>query len=177
MKLRNSSRALVAGMAIAAAITMTACSSDDDKKSESTTSTTTSASANSGTVDPNLPPIPTPADLNSQLAKALDPATPTEEIVDMVQGADKDPNLIKQLADNARNSGISVEITDVVPPTQPYPAEGPVLTANGNITVSGQPPGTAIVYFVPEDGKWKLQQAWACNVLVNVLALTSPACG
>ncbi|MBJ8343192.1 hypothetical protein [Antrihabitans sp. YC2-6] len=176
MKLLNTTRAVVAGMAIsAAALTLTACGSDEGGSESTTTSSAVAAPCTNN--DPALPPIPTPADLNTQLSKALDPATPPEEVASMIQGGGpEDIAVIQELASSARSSNITVEITGVCAPSQPYGPDGPVLNATGNIVVPGQAPGEATVYFVPENGAWKVQKQWACDILANALGKQAPSC-
>ena len=165
LKLRNTSRTLVAGMAIAAALTMTACSSDDsDAKSTTSAKATTSASA---TAAANLPPTPSVADLNAELQKGLDPNVPLDQKVGMIQGAEADPELINRVADAAKQNNIIVSVTAVS-------LVNDALTAEANFNVNGQN-NPATVPFVAEDGKWKIEKSWACNLLATA-QVTSPAC-
>jgi len=165
LNLRNASRALVAGTAILAALTMTACSSDDNGASATTTTkaaATTTAAANS-----DLPPVPSVAELNTQLQTALDPTVPAEQKSEYVQGIEADPAFVNQLADAFNQSGATVVVTDV----QDF---GDTVQANATLTLNGQP-NLVTVPFVPEAGKWKIQKAWACMMLTN-LQLQSPSC-
>ncbi|WP_307829792.1 YceI family protein [Antrihabitans stalagmiti] len=170
LKLRSTSRALIAGMAIVGAITMTACGSDD-KSADSPTTTSAAAattSASAGSRDANLPAQPTPEELNAQFQRALDPAVPVEEKVDQVQGAEADPALVGQFVEAARNAGATVTITKV------EPLGTNELQAAGTFSINGQP-GDITVDFVAEDGKWKLKKEWVCTLLTN-LQQPSPAC-
>src|ERR1700730_120232 len=85
----------VAAVAIAAALTMTACGSDggDTKESTSAKPTTTTSSAPTTTVE-----LPTSAELNGKVAQALDESVPAADKVNLVQGAEQDPELINQVA-------------------------------------------------------------------------------
>jgi len=164
LKLRTSSRALVAGMAIAAALTMSACSSDDNKADSTSTKATATSSAASATQDPNLPPIPTAAELQ----RAFDPAVPLAEKIDMVQGAEQDPELINRVADAAKAAGIVVTVTNVTD------LGSGQLNADATFLVNGQS-NPAVVPFIAENGKWKVQKGWACQI-VTTAQLQSPAC-
>ncbi len=186
MKVRTTSRALIAGLAIAGALTMTACSSDDSSSSSSSSSSAASTSASehasdhasssttasgssaaSGTAQGDLPPVPTVQDLNTELQQALDPAVPIDQKKDYIQGTEADPELVNRLADVYKQTGAQIEITGVQ-------NLGDTLQATGNFTANGQTnPGT--VPFVAEDGKWKIEKGWACNAL-SVANIQSPAC-
>ena len=166
LKLRNTSRALVAGLAIAGALTMTACSSDNNSDNKTTgAKATTSAAATSQAA--NLPPTPTVADLNAELQKGLDPNVPLDQKVGMIQGAEADPQLINRVADAAKQNNIQVSVTAVS-------LVNNALTAEANFNVNGQN-NPATVPFVAEDGKWKIEKSWACNLLASA-QITSPAC-
>lgn len=153
-------------MAIAAALTMTACSSggDDAPATTTTAAATTTATAPAG----DLPPVPTAADLNADLQRGLDPAVPVSEKVGLVQGAEADPDLITKVADAARQNNATVTVNDVTDL-----GDG-TLSANGTITVNGQA-NPLQVAFVAEDGVWKLANANACQI-VSLAQITSPAC-
>ncbi|WP_072806351.1 hypothetical protein [Rhodococcoides yunnanense] len=167
MKLRNTRRAIVAGVAIAAALTMTACSSDDDGGDAKTT-TTASTSASAAPTASDYPPVPTAEELNAELARGLDPAVPVEEKAELIQGAEADPELINQVAAAAVQNGAQIQITSV-----DDLGDG-TLNAGATLTIGGQAnPGNFT--FVAEDGKWKLSKQNACN-FVQLAQLTSPAC-
>ena len=158
---------MVAGVAIAAALTMTACSSDDDG---GTTTTTTAATTTATTAAPDTsyPPVPTVAQLNEELNRGLDPNVPVEEKAALIQGASEDPELINQVAAAAVANNAQIEITSV------DDLGTGVLNAGITITLNGQAnPGT--FQFVPEDGVWKLSKENACGI-VALAQRTSPAC-
>ncbi|WP_179273342.1 MULTISPECIES: hypothetical protein [unclassified Rhodococcus (in: high G+C Gram-positive bacteria)] len=158
---------MVAGIAIAAALTMTACSSDGgDEPTATTTAVTTSAAAapDAGA----YPPAPTVEELNTQLMRGLDPNVPVEEKAALIQGASEDPDLINQVAAAAVANNAQIEITSI------DDLGTGVLNAGITITLNGQAnPGT--FQFVPEDGVWKLSKENACGI-VSLAQLTSPAC-
>ena len=158
---------MVAGIAIAAALTMTACSSDEG---DTTATTTTAATTTASTPTENAayPPVPTVEELNGQLARGLDPNVPVEEKAALIQGASEDPELINQVAAAAVANNAQIEITSI------DDLGTGVLNAGITITLNGQAnPGT--FQFVPEDGVWKLSKENACGI-VALAQLTSPAC-
>lgn len=167
LKLRNTRRAMVAGIAISAALTMTACSSGGEEEP----TTTTTAVTTSAVADPSAgayPPAPTVEELNTQLMRGLDPNVPVEEKAALIQGASEDPDLINQVAAAAVANNAQIEITSI------DDLGTGVLNAGITITLNGQAnPGT--FQFVPEDGVWKLSKENACGI-VSLAQLTSPAC-
>ncbi|MGB3369727.1 MAG: hypothetical protein WBA81_03835 [Rhodococcus sp. (in: high G+C Gram-positive bacteria)] len=169
MKLRNTRKAVVAGVAIAAALTMTACSSGGDEETPTTTSASAASSASTAPEPAgDYPPVPTPEELNAELARGLDPAVPVEEKAQLIQGAEADPELINQVAAAAVQNGATIEITSV-----DDLGDG-TLNAGATLTINGQAnPGSFV--FVAENGVWKLSKANACG-FVQLAQLTSPAC-
>ncbi|MFC9895544.1 hypothetical protein ACFVMC_17820 [Nocardia sp. NPDC127579] len=166
MKLRKTGRIAIAGLALAAALSLTACGSDDKKDASPAKSSTTSAAAVT-TRAANLPPVPTKEELNAQLQKALDPNVPNAEKLEMVQGAEADPELPSRLAQAAQQAGASAVVTGVS-------EFGDTISAKATITFNGQA-SEADVPFVAEDGKWKVQKQWACNLL-QLANIQSVAC-
>ncbi|WP_433716440.1 hypothetical protein ACQP2U_12105 [Nocardia sp. CA-084685] len=166
MKLRKTGRIAIAGLAVVAALGMTACSDDKDSKPAAKTSTSAKASAGASS-NTNLPPTPTPAELNAQLQRALDPSVPNSEKLDGVQGAQADPELPNRLAEAAKNANVTITVTDVT-------TFGDSVNAKAKVVLNGQE-NIVDVPFVAEDGKWKIQKAWACTMLTN-LGQQSVAC-
>lgn len=160
---RSTSRVLIAAVAIVGALTMTACGSDPTENPPPTGVTPPES-----TRAPDLPPQPTPEELNAQFQRALDPAVPVEEKVGQVQGAEADPGLVNQFVEAARAANVTASIESV----EPFGTNE--LQATGTLTISGQP-NVITVDFVPEDGRWKLKKDWVCAVLGN-LGQQSPAC-
>ncbi|MGB3773538.1 MAG: hypothetical protein WBA00_20595 [Rhodococcus sp. (in: high G+C Gram-positive bacteria)] len=167
MKLPRTGRALVAGMAVAAALSMTACSSDDGG-TESTTTTSASTSSAVAEVPSDLPPIPTAEELNTRLQESLDPNVPLDQKVAYVQGAQADPELINKVAEAARVNNAQIEVLDVTDL-----GDG-TLSSNATIDIGGQVNPLQVTY-VAEDGQWKLSQDNACAI-VSLAQLTTPAC-
>ncbi|MGQ4597762.1 hypothetical protein [Nocardia sp. R6R-6] len=159
MKLRKTGRIAFAGLAVAAALSLAACGSDDTSGSRTPTRTT-SASA-------TAPAPPTVDELNALLQRALDPAVPSDEKLELVQGIEADPSLPNRLAEAFRQANATVVVTGVT-------AFGDSVTAQAEFTVNGQQ-NQVDVPFVLDAGKWKVQKAWACQALAN-LNQQSPAC-
>ncbi|WP_159080480.1 hypothetical protein [Nocardia suismassiliense] len=51
----------------------------------------------------------------------------------------------------------------------------PGMVAAGTWTIDGVVPQPIVVNFVAEDGKWKVEKAWGCQLLI-VFDMTSPMC-
>ncbi|MGW0251750.1 hypothetical protein ACWDYH_34485 [Nocardia goodfellowii] len=153
MKLRNTGRIAIAGLAMVAALGLTACGSDD-KPDSKPTRTTTSAPATSAA---SLPAVPTAAELNAQLQKALDPNVPNADKLEWIQGAEADPELPNRLAEVYKSANASIEVTDVT-------AFGDTVNAKAKLVFNGQE-NIVDVPFVAENGQWKVQKTWVCQML------------
>ncbi|WP_410872145.1 hypothetical protein [Nocardia sp. A7] len=165
MKFRRTGRVAIAGLAVVAALGLSACSDD---KGEAAPKTTTSAKASAaGTPTAELPAVPTVEQLNTQLTTALDPAVPNDQKLDFVQGIEADPELPNRLAQAVETNNVQVQVTEVT-------SFGDSVNAKANFTVNGQT-NVVDVPFVAENGKWKVQKSWACTMLTN-LGQTSVAC-
>ncbi|WP_454196839.1 hypothetical protein [Nocardia sp. Marseille-Q1738] len=162
MKLRKTGRITVAGLAMAAALSLAACGNDETSDSRPQARTTTGAAAT-----PTTPAPPTVDQLNALLQRALDPAVPNEEKLDSVQGIEADPGLPNRLAEAFQQSNATVVVTGVT-------AFGDSVTAQAKFILNGQE-NLVDVPFVLDGGKWKVQKAWACQALAN-LNQQSPAC-
>ncbi|WP_067861224.1 hypothetical protein [Nocardia shimofusensis] len=158
------SRATLAACLVLGAVFAAGCGGSES--AEATESTTAPAT---GAQQPPVP-LPSPADLNAGFQLALDPDTPATLKTGAVQGADADPALIDKLAQASQANGITLTIVSVE-----YQGEA-VLQATADMTLDGKPvQGPTLIPFVAEDGRWKLQLAWACQMLANTQT-TSPAC-
>ena len=165
LKLRKTGRIAIASLAVTAALGLTACGTDDSSNNAESARASTSAKVAAPTAD--LPPTPTPAALNAELQKALDPSIPSSEKLEMVQGVEADPDLPNRLAEAYKSTDAKVEITEVT-------AFGDTLNAKAKLILNGQE-NIADVPFVAENGTWKVQKAWACTMLTN-LGQQSVAC-
>lgn len=153
---------MVAGVAVVAALGLTACGGGDDSEEAKQARVPSSARAAA-----NLPAVPSSAQLDADFQKAIDPSVPAAEKLEMVQGVDADPDLPNRLAEAYKSAGASVVITDVT-------AFGDTLNAKAKVTLNGQE-NIADVPFVAENGRWKVQKAWACQILTT-LGQQSVAC-
>ncbi|MDV7353607.1 hypothetical protein R4282_11375 [Rhodococcus oxybenzonivorans] len=160
-------RMTVAAMAIATALTMSACGSDDPAPPNTTTTSATSTAETSPPLE-----LPTAAELNELMERGLDPATPVEEKVAMVEGSEQDPNLFAQVAAAAQQAGAQVQVLDPVIDNGDGSASAQLqLTINGQVQQNNLP-----AIFVPgPNGTWRLSKATACSI-VAIAQLTSPAC-
>ncbi|WP_425415092.1 hypothetical protein [Rhodococcus phenolicus] len=156
----------VATVALAAALTMSACSSDEGDSTTTTAKTTTATTTTAETAA--YPPVPTVEDLNAMLAKAFDETVPADQKTDLVEGSAADPGLIDQVAAAAKQAGAQVTVLDV------NDNENGTATA-GIETKIGDQVATGTVDFVAEDGVWKLSKNSACGI-VAMASLQSPAC-
>lgn len=162
MKLRKTGRIAIAGLAAVATLGLAACGSDDPKDPPKPPRTSTSVTA-----DPNLPPAPTADELNALLQRALDPAVPSAEKLDLVQGIEADPDLPNRLAQAYKDANAHAEVVGVT-------AFGGSVSAQAKFTIGDQT-NMVDVPFVADAGKWKVQQTWACQALTT-LGQQSPAC-
>ncbi|MFC7447065.1 hypothetical protein [Rhodococcus daqingensis] len=157
-------KTLIAGVAVAAALSLAACG-DDSSEAKSTTT----AKATTTVADIEYPPVPSAVELNAMLVKGLDPATPVAEKTALVQDGESDPGLFDAVAAAAKQSNATVTVVDPILDN----GDG-TLTATVNMDIGGQvSAGTA--GFVVENGQWKLSKEYACNI-VKLANLTSPAC-
>lgn len=177
MNRSSSVKAVGASLGIAA-ILAAGCGgqSDGGDGSQSSPSATTVAGSSqgettsiTGQTDSQYPEVPTPEELNSALARGLDPAVPVEEKASLIQGAEQDPELINQVAAAAVANNAVIEIISI-----DDLGDG-TLSAGTTLTINGQTNPGAFT-FVAEDGVWKLSKDNACT-LVQLAQLTSPACG
>jgi len=165
LNLRNTGRLVVAGLAIASALTMTACSDDSGTSTTTHAVTTTTAVA--------AAPVPTAATLNSELQKELDPSTPFSEKVTYLQGMDADPDLANKLQKLYSQNNIKANIVSVTPLGGDQAQATVDMTINGKAVDPSQAPVVGLVY---EDGKWKVGKDFVCNAIVGLGKMSSPAC-
>lgn len=153
-------------LAVVVAATMAACGGSDDHSAKPVAQHSTTKPAGD---QPPLP-LPGPGDLNAGLLLALDPNTPREQKIGAVQGADADPDLIDKMSQAGAANNVTMTVTKVE-----YVGDG-VMQASATLTLNGKPvDGQAQIPFIAEGGRWKLQKAWACQMLANA-QLASSAC-
>lgn len=148
-------RCLAIVTAAAAGLSLAACSSNDDKKEESTSAAPTSEAA----------VMPTAAELNDILNRAVDPAIPVEQRVDTVQGGSEAIELFEIMTQAKLDNNTTFEVMEPVLPS--------ILPDTINVTVNlmipdRDPMPVNGVEFVKDNGVWKLERAWACTLVENV---------
>ncbi|MGQ4598948.1 hypothetical protein [Nocardia sp. R6R-6] len=120
------------------------------------------------------PPLPSAADLDTQIKRALDPALPDSERTALIEDGDAFgqaiPDMYRALRDNPRAVyGVTAPVFDNHDGT---------LTATMRLDKDGT--GTAvrttIVHFVLIDGKWRISRTDLCGILRSADYRT-PACG
>jgi hypothetical protein len=156
LNLRNTGRLVVAGLAIASALTITACSDNSDN---STATTHAAASSTSG--GPAAPTVSADT-INSELQKVLDPNTPFTEKVTYLQGMDADHDLANKLQKLWSQNNLKINITNVTATGGDTAQATGTMTINGKATDPSQNPVVPLVY---EDGKWKVAKEFVCRAL------------
>ncbi|AYF76721.1 hypothetical protein D7D52_26170 [Nocardia yunnanensis] len=159
-------RLAIAGLAVVTALGVSACGSGDKP---GTKPAKTSSSKATAAAQATYPPAPTAADLNTELQTVVNPDIPNEQKLDYMQGIAADPTLPNRLAEFYKQSNATVTVTGVTD------LGNGTLTADAEAAISGGQPQKAVVPFVVEDGKWKVQKDWICNML-SLGNQTSPAC-
>ncbi|TQM32835.1 hypothetical protein [Nocardia bhagyanarayanae] len=166
---------LAAGVTVAAAA---ACDSGPDEasveaaRSKAIAELSSSAAATSSEIANR--PIPTAAELDAQIKRALDPALPDTERTALIEDGDAFreaiPDMYRALQDNPR---AIYGVTDPV-----FDNRDGTLTATMRLDKDGT--GTAVrttvVHFVYLDGRWKISRTDLCGILRSADYRT-PACG
>lgn len=165
LKLPQSGRIAVAALAAVTALGLSACGSGDKKETTKPAKSSTSKIA----AAQSYPPAPTAADLNSAMQKVLDPSVPDSEKLDLMQGMQADPSLPSRIIEAYKQNNASITVTNVTD------LGNGTLTADAQAAINGGAAQQAVVPFVAEDGKWKVQKDWICNIL-SLGNQTSPAC-
>ncbi|MEV0338576.1 hypothetical protein AB0H49_06080 [Nocardia sp. NPDC050713] len=166
---------LAAGVAFVA---VAACDSGPDEasveaaRSKAIAELSSSSAATSSAIANR--PIPTAAELDAQIKRALDPALPDTERTALIEDGDafRDaiPDMYRALQDNPR---AIYGVTDPV-----FDNRDGTLTATMRLDKDGT--GTAVrttvVHFVYLDGRWKISRTDLCGILRSADYRT-PACG
>ncbi|MET7772258.1 hypothetical protein [Nocardia sp. NPDC005366] len=164
--------ALVGVLAVASA-----CDSSSDEasvdaaRSRANESLSSSVAASSSAANR---PLPSAAELDAQIKRALDPALPDSERTDLIEDGnvfkDAIPDMYKALQDNPR---AIYGVTDPV-----FDNRDGTLTATMRLDKdgSGTVIRTTVVHFVLIDGKWKISRTDLCGILRSADYRT-PACG
>ncbi|UGT44037.1 hypothetical protein LTV02_11910 [Nocardia yamanashiensis] len=126
-------------------------------------------STSKGIAAQTYPPTPTTADLNNAMQRVLDPSVPDSEKLDLMQGMQADPGLPSRIIEAYKQNNASITVTGVTD------LGNGTLTAEAQAAINGGAAQQAVVPFIAEDGKWKVQKEWICNIL-SLGNQTSPAC-
>lgn len=165
-----------AGFLLVAAAT--ACNSGPDEaavdaaRSSANAAQSASAAATSSAVANRH--LPSAAELDAQIKRALDPTLPDSERTDLIEdGAafrDAIPDMYKALQDNPR---AIYGVTDPV-----FDNRDGTLTATMKLDKDGSGSNirTTVVHFVYLDGKWKISREDLCGILRSADYRTA-ACG
>ncbi|MEV6430370.1 hypothetical protein [Nocardia sp. NPDC051463] len=162
----------------AALITLaSACSSGPDEAAVDAARSSANASLSSSiaaSASAAHRPLPTAAELDAQIKRALDPALPDSERTDLIEDGEvfKDaiPDMYKALQDNPR---AVYGVTDPI-----FDNRDGTLTATMRLDKDGTGSAvrTTVVHFVLIDGKWKISRTDLCGILRSADYRT-PACG
>ncbi|WP_433603039.1 hypothetical protein ACQPXH_15560 [Nocardia sp. CA-135953] len=154
-----------------------ACSTGPDEASVDAARSSANASLSSSIAASSSAahrPLPTAAELDAQIKRALDPALPDSERTDLIEdGAafrDAIPDMYRALQDNPR---AIYGVTDPV-----FDNRDGTLTATMRLDKdgSGTAVRTTVVHFVLLDGKWKISRTDLCGILRSADYRTA-ACG
>lgn len=167
MKIR---KFLAIGVAVAAVSVTAACGSSDDNlppmPSASTSAAAASGSAAATGYEAEITDAakkPSVEVLNEMLDTALDPKVPAKDKVDLVEGAEADPDLFNQLVKVAKDNP---DVTYVI--QKPIRSNGPKrATFNVMVTIPGNQPTPLAASIVYDDGRWKLSKETVCPLLAQ----------
>lgn len=163
---------MIAGAVSAAAV---GCGGDEDNNplGEAGATTEQAENGNGGAEDDVTDPTkrPTVDTLNEMLTTALDPDVPNSEKAELVEGADRDPEIFDRLVQaQAENPDVDYVLLDPV-----VPAGAGRATVKVEITLPDSPPTTLDAQIVFDDGRWKLASDSVCPLLAGQ-EIQSPMC-
>ncbi|WP_054813741.1 hypothetical protein [Nocardia arizonensis] len=167
----------IGAIAVGLLLAVSACGRDTDEaavdaaRSRANASLSSSVAASSSAAHR---PLPTAAELDAQIKRALDPGLPDSERTDLIEDGDAFktaiPDMYRALQDNPH---AIYGVTDPV-----FDNRDGTLTATMRLDKDGT--GTAVrttvVHFVLLDGKWKISRTDLCGILRSADYRT-PACG
>ncbi|MFE7720618.1 hypothetical protein ACFU44_16430 [Nocardia rhizosphaerihabitans] len=169
-------RAAAATACLTALVALTACGGTDEASVDAARSSANASLSSSIAVSSSKAnvPLPTAAELDTQIKRALDPNLPDVERTDLIEdgAAFKDaiPDMYKALRDNPH------AVYGVVDPV--FDNRDGTLTATMRLDKDGSGTNirTTIVHFVLLDGKWKISRTDLCGILRSADYRTA-ACG
>lgn len=163
MSRRHIARRSVIATTLLAVIGLSAsCSVAEDAAAAPTTAPAQQVSA--------TPPLPSAEEIGGLMQRLLDTTVSNAEKLRLVQGIESDPELPNRVADAPRQGGATIAITITGTRTAP-----PGMLADGTASINNGPPHPLIVNFVAEDGTWKVEKAWYCQIAFSFM-VASPAC-
>ncbi|WP_067669397.1 hypothetical protein [Nocardia miyunensis] len=180
MAVRGTARCVrIGGVLAALAVLSAACSNDPDEASvaaaRSSAYAALSASSQAAAASSaSQPPIPTAAQLDTQLKRALDPALPDSDRTNLIQDgeafATAIPDMYKALHEHPR------AVYGVVDPV--FDNHDGTLTATLRLDKdgTGENVRTTVMHFIDVDGTWKISRTDLCGILRSADYQT-PACG
>ncbi|MBB5916504.1 hypothetical protein BJY24_005416 [Nocardia transvalensis] len=164
---------------VALAVLASACGGSPDEDSvaaarSSAYAALSSSSQAAATSRANRPPLPTAAELDAQIKRALDPSLPDSDRTALIEdgAAFKDaiPDMYRAMQDNPH---AVYGVTDPV-----FDNRDGTLTATMRLDKDGSGTNvrTTIVHFVDKDGMWKISRTDLCGILRSA-DYKSAACG
>ncbi|MGB3303213.1 hypothetical protein [Gordonia sp. (in: high G+C Gram-positive bacteria)] len=170
-------RKFVTGAVIAGAVAATAaCGGNDAVTPPVPTATSSSAAATTAATGTeaeltNPKKVPSVAALNDMLQEALDPSIKPADKVQLVEGAEVDPDLFKELVKAKKdNPDVTYQIKRPVQKAGPNRAKVKV-----EIKLPNNPPTKIDASIVFDDGRWKLSKQTVCPLLSQA-DVKSPLC-
>ncbi|MFC4128352.1 hypothetical protein [Nocardia rhizosphaerae] len=172
-----SGRAAAAALCLTAVFAVSACGGGADEASVEAARSAANASLSSSIAASSSKanvPLPTAAELDAQIKRALDPDLPDAERTDLIEDGEafKDaiPDMYQALRDNPH------AVYGVVDPV--FDNRDGTLTATMRLDKDGTGTNvrTTIVHFVLIDGKWKISRTDLCGILRSADYRTA-ACG
>lgn len=169
-------RAAAATACLTALAVLAACGGTDEASVDAARSSANASLSSSVAISSSKAnvPLPTAAELDAQIKRALDPNLPDDERTALIEdgAAFKDaiPDMYKALRDNPH------AVYGVVDPV--FDNRDGTLTATMRLDKDGSGTNvrTTIVHFVLIDGKWKISRTDLCGILRSADYRTA-ACG
>ncbi|WP_308163369.1 hypothetical protein [Nocardia alni] len=166
-------------MLLASVTVVAACSSDPDEASVGAARSSAYAALSSSSQAASVssaarPPIPTAAQLDAQLKRALDPSLPDSVRTNLIQDgaafSSSIPDLYKALHNNPH------AVYGVVDPV--FDNHDGTLTATVRLdkTGTGENVRTSIIHFIDIDSTWKVSRDDLCGIL-RAADYATTACG
>lgn len=151
-------------IAVAAATSLTACVSSVPPEVEA------SRSAAMSSLKRPAVPEPTLKQLQGLLDRALDPAVPTSEKRDTVEGAQSAPELFDKITQAKQEAQATITLSGQIIPIDPT-----TRTVHAEMTIPGQPAQSGEVKFVYDKKQWKISKSYVCTTISLLMPDDVPA--